>query len=191
MTRPDTALVALAAVLALGGAGILGALLPGYSHLAHPLALPGAAGLPRALAFNLAVFVLPGALLAAFAWRLRSRLPDAAGASARLGSSMLLLSALGYASQGLLPLDMEAPDAGASRLHAVAWTLWWIAFLAGAALMAVRLPALRMAAIAAWLLVFGLGIVMPGLLGQGISQRLAFGAWFAWMAWAGAALRGR
>ena len=33
---------------------------PGYSHLAHPVALPGAVGLPGALLFDAMVFVLPG-----------------------------------------------------------------------------------------------------------------------------------
>lgn len=161
----------------------LAAALPGYSHLVHPVALPGAAGMPHALAFNLLVFVLPGLLLAVCAWRLRARLPERAGMAARLGAAMLLLSTLAYAAQGLLPLDIAHPDDGASRWHAVAWTLWWIAFLAGAALLSARLRGLRFAAMAAWLLVLGAGVLLPGLLGAGPSQRLAFAAWFAWMGW--------
>src|SRR5690606_36503395 len=141
------------------------------------------AGMPHALAFNLLVFVLPGLLLAVCAWRLRARLPERAGMAARLGAAMLLLSTLAYAAQGLLPLDIAHPDDGASRWHAVAWTLWWIAFLAGAALLSARLRGLRFAAMAAWLLVLGAGVLLPGLLGAGPSQRLAFAAWFAWMGW--------
>ncbi|MGJ4803968.1 DUF998 domain-containing protein [Luteimonas sp. SDU82] len=185
----DRALAAVAALLALCAAIGFGAALAGYSHLAYPLALPGAHGVPRALAYNLSLFVLPGALLALVAWRLRARLPPGSGVVTRLGSTMLLLAALAYAGQGLLPLDLDTPDAGASRLHAAVWTLWWIAFLAGAALVAARVRALRLATIAAWLLVLGLGVLAPVLLGAGISQRLAFAAWFAWMLWAAAPLR--
>lgn len=185
----DRRIAAIAAALALCAATVFGLALQGYSQLAHPLALPGARGMPHALPFNLLVFVVPGALLAAVAWRLRGRLPGTSGMAARLGSTMLLLAALAYAAQGLLPLDPEAPDAGASRLHAAAWTLWWIAFLAGAALLAIGVRVLRPAAAMAWLLVLGLGVLAPALLGPGISQRLAFAAWFAWMWCAAGALR--
>ena len=85
--------------------------------------------------------------------------------------------------------DKGAADAGASRLHAVAWTLWWIAFLAGAGLLAAAMPALRPATGIAWLLVLGLGVLVPALLGAGISQRLAFAAWFAWTWWAAGVVR--
>ncbi|MDH5832047.1 DUF998 domain-containing protein [Luteimonas sp. M1R5S18] len=190
MRSTDRGLAGAAALLALCAAVGLGAALPGYSQLAHPLALPGAQGVPRALAFNLMVFVLPGALLATVAWRLRGRLPGDSGLTARLGSTLLLLAALAYATQGLLPLDPDAPDAGASRLHATAWTLWWIAFLAGTALLAAGGRALRPAAAAAWVMVFGLGVLAPGLLGAGISQRLAFAAWFGWMWWSAGLSRG-
>ena len=185
----DRRIAALAAALAVCAAAAFGLALPGYSPLAHPLALPGAQGMPRALAFNLLVFVAPGALLAAVAWRLRARLPAGTGIAARLGSAMLLLAALAYAAQGLLPLDPEEPDAGASRLHATAWTLWWIAFLAGAALLAACVRALRPATALAWLLVFAPGVLAPALLGTGISQRLAFAAWFVWMWWSAGPLR--
>src|SRR5690606_2960889 len=137
MTHLDRWLAPAAAALAACAYAVLAALLEGYSHLLHPVALPGAVGAPRAWAFNLLVFVLPGLLLAVSAWRIRNRLPAGAGMAARIGATMLLLSALAYAMQGVLPLDPDQLDGGGSRLHAVAWTLWWIAFLAGAALLAV------------------------------------------------------
>lgn len=183
MSHLDRWMATVAILAALGAAVAFGLMLPGYSHLAHPLALPGADGIARATAFNLLAFLLPGLLLAACAWRLRDRL-QGRGLAARLGAAMLLLSALAYAAQGLLPLDLDEPDAGASRLHAAAWTLWWIGFLAGTALLALRLHALRPATAVAWLLVLGAGVLAPGLLGAGTSQRLAFAAWFAWMWWA-------
>lgn len=191
MKNPDRVFAPAAAVVAVCAHAGLGALLDGYSQLSHPVALPGADGVPRALAFNLLVFVLPGLLLAVAAWRLRGRLPAPAGMAARLGTTMLLLSALAYAMQGMLPLDLEQPDGGSSRLHAVAWTLWWIAFLAGAAMLAASLRALRPAAVGAWLLVLGAGVLLPQLLGPAISQRLAFAAWFAWMWWLDFSLRSK
>jgi len=189
MNNPDRWLVLVAALVAACAHAGLGALLDGYSQLLHPVALPGADGVPRALAFNLLVFVLPGLLLAAFAWRLRGRLPARAGVGARLGTTMLLLSALAFALQGMWPLDLDQPDGGTSRLHAVAWTLWWIAFLAGSALLAVSLRALRPATFGVWLLVLGAGVLLPQLLGPAISQRLAFAACFAWMWWLDGRLR--
>ena len=189
MTHLDRWLAPAAAALAACAYAVLAALLEGYSHLLHPVALPGAVGVPRAWAFNLLVFVLPGLLLAVSAWRIRNRLPAGAGMAARIGATMLLLSALAYAMQGVLPLDPDQLDGGGSRLHAVAWTLWWIAFLAGAALLAVSLRELRLATVLAWLLLLGAGVLLPQLLGTGISQRLAFAAWFAWMWWLDSTLR--
>src|SRR5690606_27774146 len=57
----------------------LGAQLPGYSQAVHPVAMAGARGVPGAGLFNAMVFVLPGALVALVAWRLRAVLPAGAG----------------------------------------------------------------------------------------------------------------
>jgi len=175
--------------MAIVAAAGLGALLPGYSQLWHPLALPGATGVPRAPAYNLALFVLPGLALSALAWRMRARLPAGSGLGPRVGTATLLLSALAWAAQGVLPLDPEGMDAGASRLHAAAWMLWWIAFIAGATLVAWRVRGLRASTLAAWLLVPGLAVLAPQLLGAGPSQRLAVAAWFGWMWCAAGRLR--
>ena len=53
---------ALALAFHLGAAIVFALLLDGYSHREFPLALLGAEGVPRALAFNLCAFVLPGML---------------------------------------------------------------------------------------------------------------------------------
>src|SRR3546814_3200643 len=47
-----------------------------------------------------------------------------------------LLSALAFAAQGLLPLDPRDLEADASRMHATMWTLWWVALLPAAVLLA-------------------------------------------------------
>src|SRR3546814_20130668 len=46
------------------------------------------------------------------------------------------LSALAFAAQGLLPLDPRDLEADASRMHATMWTLWWVALLPAAVLLA-------------------------------------------------------
>ena len=152
---------------------------PGYSHLQHPVALPGAAGLPGAMLFDAMVFVLPGASILLVAWRLRSAIAEA-GWWPRIGAALLSLSALAFVAQGLLPLDPEDLDSGGSRLHASAWTAWLIAFTVGAPLFAWTLRGARAASLVlAWLVpslaLFGT-VLMPG----GIAQRLAFATWFAW-----------
>lgn len=160
---------------------------PEYSHLIHPLALRSSAGLPWALAFNVLAFVLPGALLVCAGFRLRSGLGDA-GWLARIGIVLVQLSALAYAAQGLLPLDPSDTDSTASRLHALAWMLWWIAFVPGALLLAIgarRGIAFALACVAAAVLVPLLAVLAPIGAWMGIAQRLAFALWFGWWLLAG------
>jgi len=162
----------------------LGAQLPGYSHWLHPVPLPGARGLPGATLFNAMVFVVPGLLMGACALWLRGTLPEHQGLAARLGMSLLLLAALAFAAQGLLPLDAGDLDGPASGLHAAAWTTWWIAFAAGASLLAVSLPPWRLPMLPALAVVLACaplaGVLLPGAL----AQRLACVVWFVAVAWA-------
>lgn len=160
-----------------------GALLPGYSHLAHPVGLPGATGMPHATGFNLIAFVLPGLLAAAVAIAWRGRM-EATTWTARVGAQALLLSSLAFAAQGLLPLDASDLDAGRSRLHAAAWTGWWIAFGVAGALLAAGLrsgPQRGAARAVAWAAAMALPLALagPALLPAGLCQRLAFALWFA------------
>jgi hypothetical protein len=151
-----------------------GAMLDGYSHTRHPVALLGARGIERALAFNLSGFVLPGLLAAWAAIRLRGALGDA-GWPARIGAHLWLLSALAFAAQGLLPLDPQDLDARMSRLHATAWSLWWIAFLPGALMLALRSRGFAIALLLAAVVVVAAALLTPA----GLSQRIAIVAWFA------------
>ncbi|MGN6512919.1 MAG: DUF998 domain-containing protein [Lysobacteraceae bacterium] len=164
---------------------------PDYRHALHPPALLGAAGMPDAFAWNLLGFVVPG-LLAALALQglhgaLRAR---GAGAVARIGANLLLLSALAFAAQGLLPLRLgQAVDAGSARWHVVAWMAWWLAALAGFAALAAglsRRPALAIAAAcAAVAMVVALHAqALP--LAAGVRERVALAAWFGGIACAAA-----
>ena len=191
--EPLLALVAAACCLAalLG----FGAALDGYSHWRHPPGLLGAQGLARAAAFNLFGFIVPGLLLAALAWRLRERY-RALGAAARIGAWLCALSALAWAGQGLLRLDPSDLDAHASRLHATSWMLWWLAFVPGAALLALGARKARpaLAAVAATGAAAVLAIVIGSelrLLAAPPAQRLALLLWLgtyagaAWLAVSG------
>ena len=161
--------------------------LPEYSHRIHPVALRGTAGLPWALAFNVLAFLLPGALLLWAAQRLRVALGNA-GWLARVGIVLVQFSALAFASQGLVPMDPADSDATASRLHALAWMLWWIAFVPGVLLLALGARSgawFALACVAAGMLVPLIAMFAPIQLWVGVAQRLAFGLWFGWWIVAG------
>jgi len=177
----------VAAVMFLASLAGFGAALAGYSQSSHPVGLLGARGLPHALAFNACGFVLPGALAAFVAWRLRAAVGDGGAWAARIGAWLALLSALAFAAQGLLPLDPRDLESAASRAHATAWTLWWVAFLPAAVLLAwglLRMRAARVLAVAsviAAVAVAALVLLPLDLLPSPVAQRAAFAVWFAWL----------
>lgn len=167
---------------------------PGYVHALMPVSLLGAHGVPRAQAFNLLAFIAPGALMAWSALGLRAALaggPVARASTvqaslgnwwARIGANLWLLSAIAFAAQGVWSLDPGDLDGPISQRHASMWTLWWIAFVPGALLLATGLWRARRAA-AAWALVGGLLVLLfaalpPWLMPGPIAQRVALGAWF-------------
>lgn len=170
--------------LALGG---FGRGLDGFSHLLHPVAVLGANGVPHALSFNVLGFVVPGALAAAVALRARDALAAPAALAARLGWTLAFLAALAFTAQGLLPLDLDAPDQARSRLHGTAWALWEIAFVAATVLLAVTgartRPAVAVLHAAAGATVFAFASLAGEAMPAALVQRVAFAAWFAWLAW--------
>lgn len=176
----------LAAVSCMAALLAFAALLQGYRHDTYPVAWLGGRGLPGAGAFNLLAFILPGALLAAVGWRQREALPQAAGAAARIGCWLALLSALALLAQGLMPLDLEELDDGGSRGHAVAWMVWWIAFVPGLLLQWAGLRGLSgqrgwARTCLAMAITFPLlSLWLPGVLAPGHAQRLALALWFGW-----------
>ncbi|WP_242113136.1 DUF998 domain-containing protein [Luteimonas aquatica] len=199
MSRAALRAAWLAASLSAAAAIVSGATLAGYAHGVHPLALLGARGIDGAPAFNLAAFVVPGLLIAFVAWRLRQAMQADASWALRIGAWLAMLSALAFAAQGLLPLDPDDLEATGSRLHASAWTLWWVAFAAGALSIAVGRhrgwpgrggpPAWAggLAALALLALVLFGPLAMPAA----IAQRAAFALWFLWWIALAAALAGR
>lgn len=159
-----------------------------FSHLQHPVGLLGGAHVPRAAAFNLLGFVVPGVLVAVAATGLRGRLADSPW-SARIGTQALLLSSVAFAMQGLLPLDGRDLDGAGSRLHAASWTAWWLAFAVAAAGMGWGLRAGRQARMgtafaACAVATLAFALLGPLVLPAGLAQRLAFAGWFLapWLA---------
>lgn len=178
-------LPAAAVSLFVAAVTVFGAATPGYAQRLHPVGLLGARGASGAAVFNALAFVAPGLLLACVAWALRDR---AHGWASRIGSQLVLLSALALAAQGLLPLDPTDFDHADSQRHAVAWTAWWLAFAAGC------LPIAASGGTPRWLRLcsLGIGVAVPlsallaaSWLPAGIAQRLAYALWFAWWLTAG------
>lgn len=161
----------------------------GYSHRVHPLGLLGALGVPHAVAFDIVGFAVPGLLAAWVCWRLRESV-EHAGRAARIGAWMTLLSCLAFAAQGVFRLDPEHLESTASRLHGVAWMLWWLAFAPGAALLAWGLRSCPgWGAVAAVSAVAAVAVPVFAMapntwLPAALAHRIAFGLWFAWLAWA-------
>lgn len=179
---PWLALASFLIAMALAGLDV-----PEYSHWRHPLALRGATGLPGAWLFNAGAFWLPGLMLAYAGGTLRPALAGRGGV-ARIGLTLVQGSALAFAAQGLLPLDLRQLDAPANRLHALAWMLWWLSFVPGARLLALRgrhgpgFAALSLVAAAGVPL---LALLVPIAAWVGPAQRLAFLLWFGWWLLAG------
>lgn len=175
-----------AALLFAGCVIAFGSALEGYSQTLHPIALLGAQGIAHAPVFNLAGFVLPGLLLAFVGWRLREAQPANAPWSLRIGAWLVMLSALAFAMQGVSRLDPQDLEAASSRLHASVWTLWWVAFAAGAILIAIGRWRGSGGPLPAWTgLLAATALVMLALLGPlampaAVAQRAAFAVWFLW-----------
>lgn len=159
------------------------------------LAAFGSAGSTFARCWNVFGFILPGLLIAGFALALEGPMRRAgARRGGRIGSTLLMLSGLFFAAQGVLPYDSAEPDARTSQLHVVALSLSLIAFLPAAAFVA---ASLRKDAAWTWLCRLGtlfacvllLGLVLPpgdwpSLLRDkpGLVQRIMMAAYFGWIA---------
>jgi hypothetical membrane protein len=180
-----------ALALAWAGSGV-----DGYEHARNSVGMLGSRGVPVAAVFNGAGFVLPGLLLLAFALAIGARLREGGSTlAARLGVHLALISAIAFAAQGVLPLDPAgASDGVAAQRHVFALTIALLAAVPSMALLAAGLhgqPAWRplpwlgatFAALLLAAIVFPVHEWWPGAAGRsGLSQRVAFLAYFAWPA---------
>lgn len=166
-----------------------------YRAALHPLGHLGALQTAGAWLLNLCGYVLPGVLLFGFVLALEVTLQrDAPSRMGRIATGILMLSALAFAAQGLLPFDLEDIDARASQHHVVAlgWAL--IGAVAGACLLAISLirqrpwrslviPGSLLALALLALLLWPAQDWLPALRGRpGHAQRLVFALYFAWFA---------
>ena len=126
-------LAAVAFVLAVAG---FGAGLDGYAQGRHPVALLGARG-AACVGLQSRRLRAARAVGGGVAECLRRTLPTGAGWAPRVGSQMLLLAGLAFAAMGALPLDVDDLHGPASQLHASAWMIWVLGFVAGTMLLAV------------------------------------------------------
>lgn len=141
---------------------------------------------------GLAFYVVPGAWLAWRGERLREVLARH-GWLPRIGVRLVQLSALGFALRGVFAPartgvgSLADPTALATRLHALGWSLWWIAFFAGGLLLALASRqgrAFAAASLAGALLVPAIALWGPAWFGPRAAVWLANAAWLGWWAYA-------
>ena len=178
---------------------VLGADHTGFVAARDPLGHLGALRVPDAWSWNLAGFIVPGVLLLAFAIALEVALHrDRASRTSRIGSGMLMLSALAFVLQGLLPFDLDDAQLRASQLHVSALVLALLGLMAGAWFVAFGLIGRRgwwpltiggtgLAAALLVLLIWPAQHLFAGFAARpGHAQRLVFGLYFSWFALAAA-----
>ena len=183
---------------------VLGALASGYDHATMPVSFLGMQGMPGAVYWNVAGFIVPGLLIAWFALSLLAPLQaDGAGPAARIGVWLLLISGLGYAGNGVFAYDLARPDGLASKLHVAMLTIALLGFLPSTLMLASGLrgrPAWRALAwpglpVAAGVLLSVLqrmADAVPGLAGNpGYAQRVTLVLYFLWLALAARAALSR
>lgn len=184
-------MVWLAVLLFCGALLGFAAMSNGYSGTSTPVALLGARDSRNALAFNIAAYLLPGLLLALTAWRWRCAMPDNSAWALRIGIRLALLSALAFAMQGLLPLDPDDMASMTSRGHVAAWSLWWVAYVPAALLVAVGMlrgrgrpdmtaASMAVGGVAGALAIGWLALGSTSFLAPGVAERLMLAVWFGW-----------
>ena len=166
-----------------------GAAMDGFSHRVHPVAVLGARTVPGGWAFNLLAYIAPGLLLAWQGWRLRDALHHGnhpLPVTGRIGAQLLQLSALAFAAQGVLPLDLSDLENPASARHAAVWLMWCLSFAIGGGLLAAGLyDRMRWRHFAAGTLLVAVALpactlLLPRILEPGLAQRAGLVLWFAW-----------
>lgn len=166
-----------------------------YVPAQQSLSILGAVGAPGAVWFNLLGYVVVGLVLLLFVIALeRAMQHDGAARGGRLGTGLLMVSALAFAAQGVFAFDPADVDAATSQRHSSALAFALLGLMAGAMFVAAslrRAPGWRMLtrvgpALAALLLVFLVQPpqqLLPALAGQpGHAQRLIVAVYLAWFA---------
>lgn len=172
---------------------LAGAWREAYVPATQSLSMLGAVGAPGAGWFNLLGYIVTGVVLLLFVIALeRGMQRDGAARGGRLGTGLLMVSALAFAAQGVFAFDPAELDAATSQRHASALAFALLGLMAGAMFVAAslrRAPRWRMLtrvgpALAALLLVFLVQPpqqLVPALAGQpGHAQRLILAVYLGW-----------
>lgn len=172
----------------------LGAVVPGYEHARMPVSFLGMRGVALAQHWNIAGFIVPGLLVACFALSLQAPLRrDGAGALARIGTWLLLISGLAFAGNGVFAYDLAEPDGMASKLHVAMLTTALLGFLPSALLLALGLrcrPAWRALVTGGALLALATLLSVTQRMGDwlpllrdnpGYAQRVTLALYFLWL----------
>lgn len=171
---------------------VFAASLPGYHHADHPPALLGARGYAGSEAWNVVGFELVGLLSALAVEALYRALRDhGARWMARIGVVLMLVSAIAFIGQGLVPLDIrQSIEAPSNRHHIAIWNVWWQSAATGMLVAGIGLRHLRAWRTLAWLglatasLTAAMSMSDFGGVPDGWRQRITLVAWFGWLAWA-------
>lgn len=180
LARPAWLAAFLAAIFFVAGLLLARLLLPGWQPAQQPLALlPGLPGPGGAVLAGL-LFVGPGMLVALSSLLARRRPGRQAGVAAQL----MLLSGIGFALMGWLPLPMGAADA-AGRAHALAWMLWLVSafaamILQGLSWMTAGLGRCGLLAVLGAVLLGTLCVTNWLPLPGPVAQLVGWGIWLGW-----------
>lgn len=170
---------------------VMVALRPDYSHLTKAISELGSVGAPRALAWNVLGYIVPGLCVALLGFGIRNRFTEIRGAQipawGLIGSGFLM------ALSGIFPGDFENRTSTTMIVHAVGSIGSFVAFLVAALSLprvARRAPVWRpfvwpSLALAAGS--FASGFLRSGS-APGLGQRLGFLCFFLWVAFIGYAL---
>lgn len=167
---------------------ISAALLPGYQHAQLGVGWLGSAMHPQSWLFNVLGFGIPGFALAGFSIALERRLAPWSRVG-RIATSLLLIAGLAFALLGVLPLNPNDIDGPSSSRHAALHGFATLAWSAALVMMAFALRGRRDWTTVRAFAAFGAVTMLAWLLAPvgasftpGWSERLQWGAFFAWPA---------
>jgi hypothetical membrane protein len=169
----------------------LSALRPEYSHLTKAISELGSVDAPRAWAWNIFGYIIPGIIVGLLGHGMGKRFANQAGVG--LVSLALISAGLFMALSGFFPGDFDNRTSATMLMHTIGSLGTFMAFLVAA----FSLPRL-LGQTARWRpflwpsLILAIGSIVTGFLrtgdAPGLGQRLGFACFFLWIALIGYAL---
>ena len=164
---------------------------PEYRHLTKAISELGSLDAPNAWIWNVCGYIIPGLVIAALGWGVRSRFAHESGAA--LPSWALIASGLCIALSGVFPGDFEDRTSTTMILHAVGSIGSFVAFLVSAFMLPRVMRRHPGWSRCVWpSLTVAVASICTGFLrtgdAPGLGQRLGFACVFLWVALIGYAL---